>query len=144
MSAGEAMPGLTHKPPSVATGIGRVTGGTLSRPPPRTHQPAKQGEQLHKRYAAIGKVFPITIQISTECGKHIINFLSISIPQAEKRYYGLDKDTAIVKNLFQCGRLGDYPIDVLGASDFEDYIRQHGMQRNSGDAILLLAKLEGA
>jgi hypothetical protein len=46
MSAGEAMPGLTHEPPSVATGISRVTGGTLSRPQPQTHQPAKQGEQL--------------------------------------------------------------------------------------------------
>jgi hypothetical protein len=36
MSVGEAMPGLTHKPPSAATEIGSVTDGTLSRPQPQT------------------------------------------------------------------------------------------------------------
>ena len=101
-----------------------------------------QNPLIIKRYSNFGTLFPFDFTYAQSDGKLIMDFLCQHIAEVRDVEY-LKKETGICRRVYSEGRLGDYPIpsekDIL---KFEKRLSDWNFQRENGDAIVVVAKVE--
>lgn len=100
-----------------------------------------QNPVVYKRYARLGRVFPIDAPFTDGLGQRLLNFLLRNVPQVRNRSGALDVESGALKGIYREGRLGRYEIGISGAERFEEYLSQHQVDRELGDALLLVSEL---
>jgi hypothetical protein len=103
-----------------------------------------QNPVVYKRYARIGRVLPIDVPFTSETGQRVIKFLLENIPQVKNRGKNLNISSGALMGIYNEGRLGQYEVNILGAEAFEDYLTNHAICRERGDALLLVAEVGGS
>lgn len=101
-----------------------------------------QNPLVYKRYARLGRLFPIDAPFTTTQGKRLLRFLLANVLQVRDRIKELDVMSGRLKGIYREGRLGRYPIGVAGAESFEEYLELHSIDRERGDALLLVAEIQ--
>jgi hypothetical protein len=65
------------------------------------------------------------------------------VPQVKNRSKDLDVRSGALKGIYKGGRLGQYEVGISGAEPFEEFLRQHEVRGELGDALLLVAEISG-
>jgi hypothetical protein len=99
-----------------------------------------QNPLVYKRYASLGRVFPIDMPFTSKPGQRLLNFLLDHVPQVKSRRKDLNIRSGALTKIYKEGRLGQYEVGISGAEPFEEYLMQHGVRRERGDALLLVAE----
>jgi hypothetical protein len=102
-----------------------------------------QNPVVIKRYSKFGTVFPFDILYDTTEGKLVMNYLLEYIAEVSEVYNAekLDLSNGICRGIYPEGRLGDYPVEVSGTDRFEKQLRLWKFQRDGGDAVIVISKL---
>jgi hypothetical protein len=102
-----------------------------------------QNPAVYKRYARLGRVFPVDEPFASNDGKQLLEFLYKNVPQVKDRSEKLDDASGAFKGIYS-GRLGQYEVGMPGAEAFEEYLRRQNVNREAGDAVLLVSKLRAS
>jgi hypothetical protein len=105
----------------------------------RTQNPLILRRYLHRATS----LFPITIGYDNRNGKELLGFLLRHIAEVSE-VSELDLRTGVCHKIYKTGRLGDYPVDLNDpeVAMIEKRLSELGMSRDSGDAVVAIAKLK--
>ncbi len=101
----------------------------------RTQNPA-----VIKRYAKWGSVLPFSSAYDTPDNQLVMNYLRLHIAEVRDVKH-VDRVYGICRSVYSEGRLGDYPVDIEGAAEFETKLSSWGFDRDHGDALIAVSKL---
>jgi hypothetical protein len=99
-----------------------------------------QNPAVFRRYSRLGCVFPVERSYRTEPGVRLIEFLLTRVPQMRERAKELTKRSGRIERAYG-GRLGKYRTGIRGAENFEAYLSKHHVQRDAGDALVIVAQV---
>jgi hypothetical protein len=100
-----------------------------------------QNPIVYKRYASLGRVFPIDSPYTSNLGQRLMRYLLTKVPQVKNRANALHIESGALRGIYREGRLGRYEEGISGTDDLEKYLRRHRICRENGDALLLVCEL---
>jgi len=101
-----------------------------------------QSPIVMRRYSRLGPLFPFDRPYTDEEGMELMDFMLQHIAEVREAK-ALDRTTGICAG--QYGRtLGRHPHAVAGTEAFEDRLAQWGFSRSAGDAVVVVARVEGS
>ncbi|MDM8559071.1 hypothetical protein [Candidatus Parabeggiatoa sp. HSG14] len=99
-----------------------------------------QNPIVMKMYAQFGTIFPFDVLYSEKEGKEVMEYLLQHIAEVEE-IKQLEKNNGICRSVYDSGRLGDYQVGIKGTEKFEEQLLKWNFNRQNGDAIIVVSKL---